>query len=250
MKVLLVEDEINAALKLNNILMKISSNITILEVCDSVESTSLWLNNHDQPDLIFMDIQLSDGISFEIFKQVTITCPIIFITAFNNFAIQAFEVNSIDYILKPYSIDQVTLAIEKYKTFHLKPAIKHNSTLFEELAKNYKPNYKTRFYTKLNHSVFAIQVEDIQYFIFEDNATILVNNDFKKFVLNYSLDALEKLLDPTRFFRINRQFIISFGSIIKMDISLKNRIQVNLKNDQREMVSRVKTKDFKDWLDV
>lgn len=249
MNILLIEDEITAAKKLISILEKIDKEIHVSEICNAVSSSVNWLKNHPQPDLIFMDIQLTDGISFEIFKQIEINCPIIFVTAFDNFALEAFRVNSVDYILKPYEIEHVKLALQKYDSYFQHTDKSIDSDIYFQLSKLIKPQYKKRFFTKLNHSAYTILTDDIQYFVFEDNATLLINASNKKFVINYSLDALENLLDPNKFFRINRQFIISLSCITKMDISMKNRIDVFFGRDKHELVSRQKTKSFKDWLD-
>jgi len=249
MKILILEDEIPAAKKLETMLFKIDPTIKILDVCESVEHAIRWFERHASPDLIFMDIQLTDGISFEIFNQIEITSPIIFVTAFDNFAIDAFRVNSVDYILKPYSVEQLRAALEKYKNYFQTNQTKNNPQVYEQLGHLFQPTYKKRFFTKLNHSAYSVLTDDILFFVSEDNATVLVNKENKKFIINYSLDTLEKLLDPSVFFRINRKYIIHISSITKMEISLRNRIDIFFQKDNHELVSRVKTRSFKEWLD-
>jgi len=250
MEILIVEDDLLAVARLETILAKIDQGINILHVCKTIKDTINWLKNNKQPNLIFLDIQLSDGVSFEIFKSIEITCPIIFITAFDNYAIEAFKVNSIDYILKPYSLKDVKNALLKYKNLNQKEPFNFNKGLFDELIQSIPLNYKSRFFSTINHTIYSIPVDEILYFNFEDNATILVNVDNRSFVINYSLDALEKYLDPKMFFRINRKFIIKIDSIKKMNLLSKSRIQVILKNNIKEVVSRSKSRSFKTWLNL
>jgi DNA-binding LytR/AlgR family response regulator len=250
MKILIVEDDLLAVSRLETILSKIDENINILQVCKTVKDTISWLKNNTQPNLMFLDIQLSDGVSFEIFKSVEITCPIVFITAFDNYAIEAFKVNSIDYILKPYSLDDVKNALLKYKNLQKNEIFTFNKSLFDELIQSIPLNYKSRFFSTINHTIYSIPIEEILYFNFEDGATTLVNINNKIFVLNYSLEALEKYLDPNLFFRINRKFIIKIDSIKKMNLLSKSRIQVVLNNNVKEVVSRSKSRSFKTWLNL
>lgn len=248
MKVLIVEDEAHAAEKLVGILNQLDAEIEVLDICHSVSNTIAWIKNNPSPDLIFMDIQLTDGLSLEVFKKVDISCPTIFITAFDKFAIQAFKVNSIDYILKPYSSDDVKQALEQHQ--RLQVDNERHTALYRQMAQKLTSNYKTRFFAKLNNNVYSIETTDVQYLKFEDKSTILVDHNNRKFVIDYSLDALTEILDPLSFFRINRQYIISFNSIEKMEISAKNRIEIKLFGvSKKEHVSRAKTNDFKIWLD-
>ncbi len=249
MNVLIVEDEIKAVNKLKRILKELDLGIAISGTCSSVSETIEWLNTNNIPDLIFLDIQLSDGISFELFKQIKIECPIIFVTAFDEFAIQAFKVNSIDYILKPYSIKEIKNSLDKLNNLSKTFNSSERELLYKELAKTFQPKFKTRFFTKLNNQIYSINSEDVITFKYEDSSTVLTDKDQRKYIIDYSLDALEKLLNPLHFFRINRQFIISYKSISKMMIDAKNRIKVHLINEEKtEDVSRAKTKEFKEWL--
>ncbi|HPF12279.1 MAG TPA: LytTR family DNA-binding domain-containing protein [Flavobacteriaceae bacterium] len=250
MKVFLVEDDLHAAKRLSSVLEEVDSTISIAGVCRSVKEAAQWLESHEAPDLIFLDIQLSDGISFELFHLVTITCPIIFLTAFDQYALEAFKVNSIDYILKPFAAEDLQKALSKYKTFYPSQRQAIEEEVMQELKKAFVPSYKSRFFAKINHTVYSIPTEEILYFCFEDNATVLVNNENRSFVINYSLDALESTMDPALFFRINRQCLIKIDSIKKMNLSSKSRMEVVLKNNKKELVSRSKTKDFRDWLDI
>lgn len=250
MKILLVEDEKQAALRLQSTLHKVDSSINIVGVCSSIKETLQWFKSHVTPDLMFLDIQLSDGVSFEIFKSLQIDCPIIFVTAFNNYALEAFKFFSLDYILKPYSQKDIQFALDKFQKLKNSQSPSINRKTFTELTKILVPQYKTRFFARINHTVYSIPISEIIYFTFEDNATILLRKDQKSFVINYSLDTLEEFLNPKQFFRINRKYIIQIDSIVKMNIISKSRIDVVLINNSKEMVSRSKSKNFRTWLDL
>ncbi|MCB0456138.1 MAG: LytTR family DNA-binding domain-containing protein [Flavobacteriaceae bacterium] len=248
MNILIVEDELHAAKRLLGMLKKVE-NVCILDVCTSVKETLSWLEANDPPDLLFLDIQLSDGISFEIFEKTTLLSPIIFVTAFNHYAIEAFKLNSIDYILKPYLQADIEKALDKYRKIYPVKNFSIEKEVIEALKKSFFPNYKSRFFVKLNHTVYSIAADDILFFQFEDQATVLRSKEGKSYVINYSLENLEKQLDPKKFFRINRKTIIHMESIKKMEVLSQNRIDITLLNHQKEIVSRAKTKDFKIWLD-
>ena len=250
MKVLIIEDEINAALRLKSILNKISQPIEIIEICESIRSSLIWFSKNPIPDLIFLDIQLSDGISFEIFKHIEINCPIVFVTAFDEYSIDAFKLNSLDYLLKPYTLEQVNRTIMKLSRINKYHQEKFDEVFFNKLSQSINPNYKSRFYAKKNESLRTIPVENILVFSHDYNTTTLIDIHLEKFVISYSLDSLEKRLDPKFFFRINRNYIIHIDSISTMNITHKSRITVYLKNNIEEIVSRGKTKAFKLWLDA
>jgi len=249
MNVLIVEDEKQAALRLQAILTNIDKAINIMAFTTSVKETIHWLQKNEKPDIIFLDIQLSDGTCFEIFDKISITIPIIFVTAFNKYAIDAFKVNSIDYILKPYSEKEVKRAINKFKKIHKNKENISYEKLYNQLSTYIKPTYKTRFFTRINRKIYTVLSKNIQYFYFEDNATILVDNNNKIYVINYSLENLENLLDPILFFRINRKTLININSITSINIFSKSRIEVTLHDAKKEIVSRSKTPAFKKWLD-
>jgi len=249
MKILIVEDEIQATLRLKSILNTIDKKISITGSVGSVKETINWLNSNDKPDLIFLDIQLSDGTCFEIFDKIKLLTPIIFITAFNQYAIDAFKVNSIDYILKPYSEKEIKKALNKFKNIYKSKNSIDYENLQRKLTELIQPNYKTRFFTRINRKVFTVFSKDILYFYFEDNATLLIDKNNKNFVINYSLENLENLIDPTVFFRINRKALININAITSINILSKSRIEVTLIDTKKEIVSRAKTPAFKNWLD-
>jgi len=254
MKVIVVEDEKKAAKRLIGILKQLKPDIDILAVFETVTDSVMWLNNHPHPDLIFLDIQLADGLSFEIFNQVEILKPIIFITAFDEYAIEAFKVNSIDFILKPFKPGDIQRAITKYSKYYNRPDspdLKNYIHSIQQIGSQLVPNYKNRFFVTMNNQAYSIPVKKIAYFIHEDKSVLLVNNTDQRYVINYTLDTLESLVDPTIFFRINRQFLIHIESILQIKNLAMGRISLDLRayNDALVTVSRSKTQIFKKWLD-
>ncbi len=250
MKVLIIEDEHLAADKLSRMLHEMDPDIEVLALLESVSESANWLSSNPAPDLIFMDIQLDDGISFEIFDSVKVTTPIIFTTAYNEYAIKAFKVNSVDYLLKPYTIKDLKSAIEKYKELH--EGSHFQSEKFEHLYRQLVKEYKTRFFVKIGTHFHSISVEEIACFFIRDRATFMKTLIGKNFDIDYSLDQVQKLVDPSRFFRINRNYVINIDSIADIISYSSNRLKIILKNFEHLddlLVSREKTSDFKKWLD-
>lgn len=250
MKVLIIEDERYAAHQLSTYLEHIPLEMEVLEVVESVRLSKEWLKNNAEPDLIFMDIQLSDGICFEIFQSRELLCPVIFTTAFDHYIINAFQANCIDYLLKPYTQEDVENALTKYEKLQARSEQIYNSAFVEKVIPSFQKNYKSRFFAKSGNQLFSIPIEEIAFFYTEDFSTLLVTTSSKRFVINFSLDQLEELLDPTLFFRINRQFLLHQQGIDTMEALGKGRIQLRLKhaNFSALMVSRGRTPEFKEWL--
>ncbi len=249
MKVLIIEDEHLAASKLEKMLMEIDSDIKVMARLESVIDSINWLNTNNKPDLIFMDIQLDDGICFEIFDSVKIETPIIFTTAYDSYAIKAFQVNSIDYLLKPIEEQALSKALDKYKSIYSSTKT-HDEKLkfvFDQMINN----YKTRFFVKIGNHFHSISVNEIQCFLIQERGTFLRTINGKKYDLDYSLDQIQKLVDPAKFFRINRNYLIHIESIQDIYSYSSNRLGVKLKMlDHLDMiVSREKVADFKKWLD-
>ena len=254
MRVIIIEDEQKASDRLTSILTAHHPSVNVLATIESVADSVQWLRNNPHPDLIFMDIQLADGLSFEIFKHVEIAIPVIFITAFDQFAIEAFKVNSIAYILKPFQPDDIDKAIQKFTRFFASREKSHIVNYLEglqALSGQFIPNYKNRFFVSLNKHSFSIPVTEIAYFIHEDKSVILVNTTGRRFVVNYTLETLESLVDPRMFFRINRSLFIQINSIKKITNLSTGRINLDLDGyaDNPVTVSRSKTSAFKNWLD-
>lgn len=250
MKVLIIEDEHLAADKLSRMLHQLDPDIEILAMLESVSESADWLASNIAPDLIFMDIQLDDGISFEIFDSVKVTTPIIFTTAYNEYAIKAFKVNSVDYLLKPYTPKDLKSAMDKYKTLHEEQHFQ--SEKFDHLYRQLVKSYKTRFFVKIGTHFHSVSVDDIACFFIRDRATFIKTVIGKNFDIDYSLDQVQKLVDPARFFRINRNYMINIDSIADIISYSSSRLKVVLKNFEHLddlLVSREKTSDFKKWLD-
>ena len=250
MKCIIIEDEAPAAKRLKRLLADSSVDFEILATLDSIESSVAWLDKNISPDLIFMDIHLADGYSFEVFNQVEIASPVIFTTAYDEYALKAFEVNSIDYLLKPVDEKKLERSIEKLKRLKGEPG---NQVNIEELIKsfNVKKAYKSRFLIKLPERLITVEESQTAYFMASGKLVLLTTRDNRHFPVDQSLDELESALDPTRFFRINRQFIAGFDSIKGIYPFFNGKLKVELEPRQKDnvFVSRVKAGAFKRWLD-
>ena len=250
MKVLIIEDEKPAADKLKRMLTDKVEGIIILDILETVEGSINWFMNNPAPDLIFMDIQLNDGISFEIFESVKITAPVIFTTAYDEYAIRAFKVNSIDYLLKPIEAVALLKSIEKFRTLYPTGKTDHNKIdlLYSQLVKK----FKTRFFIKFGSHCRSVMTEDIKYFFIVERSTFMKTFPGKIFDVDYSLDQTENMLDPEKFFRINRKFIINLAAIIDIITWSSNRLKIKLTNEEDNLdmvVSREKVAEFKKLLD-
>jgi DNA-binding LytR/AlgR family response regulator len=250
MRVLIIEDEHLAADKLSRMLHELDPHIQILATLESVSESANWLADNPAPDLIFMDIQLDDGISFEIFEAVKITAPIIFTTAYNEYAIKAFKVNSVDYLLKPFAEEELRAAIDKYKQLH--SGLNIQSEKIDYLYRQLVKEYKSRFIVKIGTHFHSVSIDEIACFFIRERATFIKTIVGKNLDIDYSLDQVQKLVDPTRFFRINRNYVINIDSISDIISYSSNRLKIVLKNFEHLddlLVSREKTSEFKKWLD-
>lgn len=249
MNVLIIEDEKVAAERLAGFIKQYDPTFKIFGPLQSVKRTVEWFENNPHPELIFMDIQLSDGLSFEIFEQTEVRSPVIFTTAYDEYALRAFKVNSIDYLLKPLDFDELSRAIHKFRESN--HPVNHDSAVFESILNTLSNNYKNKFVIKVGERLKVFTTEQIQCFYSMEKAVFLQNFEGRDYAINYSLDQLEEILDPTRFFRINRKFIIGF-SALKDIISFSNsRLQVKLINNHSDdlVVSRERVQKFKQWLE-
>ncbi len=252
MKALIIEDESLAAERIGSLLKKYNPSFEIVGIIDSVEEALKWFDEFPMPDLLIADIHLSDGQSFEIFKKINITSPVIFITAFDQYAIQAFKVNSIDYLLKPVSMAELTSALDKlikYKSGMNRVSSIDLGSLLRSI-KDFQKSYKTRFLVKFGDHIQFKLLDEIAYFYADDKLVFLVTVENKKYLIDYTLEELEDLLDPNIFYRLNRKFIIKLDSFKDIRIYSKNRLQVFLKPhyDNEIYVSRDKVASFKSWL--
>jgi two-component system, LytTR family, response regulator LytT len=254
MKVLIIEDEQHATQRLINLLNETGRQIEIVETLDSIESSIKWLRENAEPDVIFLDIQLADGLSFAIFDQVEVKSPVIFATAYDEYAIKAFEINSIDYLLKPIKLERLEASLEKLE--RLRPSLSPDqiTAQLQNMILDYherNKTYRSRFLVNKADSMIPIASEDIAYLYTEEKVVFLVTRDNRRFMLNYSLDQLEKQLNPVSFFRINRQFIIAMRSIHKIHNYFNYKLKVELTpvSEHEVIVSRQKVAEFKEWLD-
>lgn len=251
MKVIIIEDEKWAAELLTNLVKEYDPDIEVLQVIDSVKKSVKWFNENEAPDLALMDIQLADGISFEIFEKTIVECPVIFTTAFNEYAVRAFKVNSIDYLLKPIDPDDLSAALDKYKKIHTGKQVFPQSQDFDNLLKTLTNNYKQRFVIKVGDHIKSISVDDVLYFYSLEKATYLHTANNRNYAIDYSVEQVESLIDPEKFFRINRRYLIamnSFGDIISYSNS-RLKIELLHSDDQDVIVAREKVRSFKKWLD-
>jgi len=249
-KVLIIEDEQPAAKRLEKLLLEVAPDLQIVQRCDSIESGVNYLKLAALPDLIMLDVQLGDGLSFEIFRQIEISCPVIFTTAFDEYAIKAFELNSIDYLLKPISKEKLAKSVEKFKKLSQQSVRADWQTLSTLLDKE-KRDYKQRFRVYVGEHLHSVQTSEIAYFYTIEKSTFLVTKTGKNFSVDFSLEKLESMLSPTDFFRINRQFLISFGSIKKIAVLSKSRIKLTLEplSTEETLISTARTHEFREWLD-
>ena len=254
MKVIIVEDEQIAANRLEKLLLASSREIDVLAKLDTVKSTVEWLGKFKSPDLIFMDIQLADGLCFEIFDLVEITCPVIFTTSYDHYAIRAFKVNSIDYILKPLDPGELYNAINKFeflKHNYAEKSSPESIALQDAINMLEKKSHKERFIVKVGEHIKSIAIEEINHFISQEKATFAHTTDGRKYLLDYTLDQIVELVDPQRFFRINRKYIISINGFDDIISYSNSRLKIHLKFEKTmdAIVSRERVPDFKKWLD-
>ncbi len=254
MKVLIIEDEPLAQNELKRLLDKTDKSINVLDCIDSVEDSVEWLTANAAPDLIFMDIQLSDGLSFDIFRKIEVKAPVIFTTAYDEYAIQAFKVNSIDYLLKPVKQAELENALKKFKSLHEKPEQGQpviSIEQIEQLLNAGLQKYKSRFIAKVGDLLKHIEVSEIAYLKAEDNEVVLVTKSNSRYIIDYTLDQLGGMLDPNQFFRVNRSYLVTIGSIGKISKYFNSRLhlELNPKTEDTVLISRVRVPDFLKWMD-
>ncbi len=250
MKVIIIEDEKLSAEHLQNLLKRIDPAIEVIATIDTVKKALETFAGGVNADLLFVDIHLADGLSFEIFSKIAIDTPVIFTTAYDEYAIKAFKLNSVDYLLKPIGKDDLKAALDKYN----KLTKVNRASIVEDFAIAYKElnkQYKNRFMVKMGDAITTIKTEDIAHFIFEDGLVMVVTGSGMRYALDYTLDNLETIVSPDIFFRINRKVIVNINSIQKVSPYFNSRLRLNsgeLKDDDA-IVSRERVNDFKKWLD-
>jgi DNA-binding LytR/AlgR family response regulator len=252
MKVLIIEDEPQAAKRLETLMRELEPDALVLGKIDSVVKSVEWLKSNPPPELILMDIQLADGISFSIFEQCEVKSPVIFTTAFDAYALKAFKVNSIDYILKPVDKDELGKALLKFRG--IVKSIPETKILLSNIGQAVQmltKKYKSRFMIKVGEHLKTIESENILYFFSQDKASFCYTTDSRSLIIDYSMDQLEEMMDPLRFFRINRKYLISSASISDIISYTNSRLKIKIKGVQEDdgIVARERVQDFKAWLD-
>ena len=250
MKILIVEDEELAVKKLQKTLATVDPEANVVGTTDSIKSTVQWLKENPKPDLILMDIELADGQSFEIFNITEVKSPVIFTTSYDEYALKAFKVNSVDYLLKPIQKEELQAALNKFKQIKGIADINIDS-LVKELQQKLQPKeYRKRFLVKYGQKLVSVEIDEIAYFYSDGRLNFFKTGDNKKFVVDYTMDELEEMLDAEKYFRISRSFYVSVNSIDKIDDYFGNRLVLGLKPavDKEALVSREKVTEFKKWM--
>ena len=257
MKILIVEDEDLAVKKLKKTLAGVDDSAEIVGETDSIKATVQWLESNPNPDLILMDIELADGQSFEIFNHTEVKSPVIFITSYDEYALKAFKVNSVDYLLKPVQKEDLQAALDKFREMKkiYAPEKEATSINLEVLVKELQQKlgskeFRKRFLVKLGQKLVSVEVDEIAYFFSDGRLNFFKTFDTKKYVVDYTMDELNNMLDPEKFFRISRSFYISVGSVAQIHDYFGNRLMLQLKpeTEKEAIVSREKVSEFKTWL--
>src|SRR6476660_3379736 len=257
MKIFIVEDEELAVKKLRKTLQQVDETAEVVGEADSIKSAVEWMENNHDPDLILMDIELADGQSFEIFNLTQVKSPVIFITSYDEYALKAFKVNSVDYLLKPVEKEDLETALGKYrdmkKMYAAEP--KQSSLDFDGLVKELQQKlqlkeYRKRFLVKHAQKLVSVEIDEIAYFFSDGRLNFFKTFDNRKFVVDYTMDELEEMLDPERYFRISRSFYVSINSIDQIHDYFGNRLLLHLKPevDKEAIISRERVTEFKNWM--
>ncbi len=255
MNVLIIEDEERSARQLERLLKKYDPAVQVLAQLPSVRESVAWLSKPGNgqpplPELILMDIHLEDGLAFSIFDQISLTVPIIFTTAYDEYTIKAFKVNSIDYLLKPIDYEELAAALDKFKSLRSVAASPDVASLLQLMQQFREPPYKERFMISIGTKIRSVETGDIAYFFSEEKATFLMTREGQLLALEYSLDQLTGMVNPTQFFRVNRQFLVARSGIQLIHTYSAGKLKVDLRPVSRQevFVSQSRLSDFKDWL--
>jgi DNA-binding LytR/AlgR family response regulator len=249
MNAIIIEDEKLSADHLCNLLQKADPSTRVMAVFDSIRSSIEAFRGGLKADLLFVDIHLGDGLSFEIFNEISIDIPIIFTTAFDEFAIRAFKLNSVDYLLKPVGFDELQCALEKFARLNRK----NWPVMLDNIVNSYQimnKQYKQRFMVKIGETIISVKAADISHFLFEDGIVLLITRTNNLYPIDFTLDQIESMVDPAEFFRINRKVIISINGIQKTGSYFNSRLKITspLLQADYSIVSRERVNDFKVWL--
>jgi len=251
-KVVIIEDEYPSAERLHKLVMKVDQDVEIVASLESIQEANKWLDEHETPNLILSDIQLSDGLSFQIYDYRLIKCPIIFTTSYDEYALKAFKVQGIDYLLKPIKETELSTALKKYRQMYSGfSSAEYNSNLNELIGQLMPKSYKSRFLIKFGEQLIPVQEEQINYFYTTNQLVCLVKSDGTSHIVDYKLEELEGMLNPDTFFRINRQFIARMSSIHKIHQHFNGKLKLDLIPNCKEevLVSKEKVPVFRRWLE-
>ena len=251
MKTVIIEDEKIAAQSLKNVISQLDKNIEVVSILQTVEDSVEWLTNNPQPDLLFVDIHLADGSSFSIFEKLKVDCPIIFTTAYDEYALKAFEVNSIDYLLKPINKDDLQRALNKYKNLKGQGSVVDYMSVVNQLLAhaNAVNNYKEYFLVPERDKLIPLATKDIAFIYIDLKLIKAVTYSGKVYYMNQNLDELMSQLNPKKFFRANRQYIIAHEAVKDISIWFGNKISINLivPTEEKIIVSKARVSEFKNW---
>ncbi|TNJ45192.1 response regulator transcription factor [Tamlana fucoidanivorans] len=254
MKVVIVEDEIAASENLTYLINSIDSNIEIVKVLDSVKASVAFFATKPQVDLVFMDIHLADGISFEIFDQITLNLPVVFTTAYDQYAMKAFKVNSIDYLLKPISEEDLSEAINQFKAQQKQEATLDESQIrgIMQLIQSKNKTYKSTYLVHHRDELVPLKTEDIAYFYIETGIVKAVTNTNKPYIIDKKLEDIENELDPEYFHRINRQFVVNKNAVVNIKFYFNGKLILNVNPSFKEriVVSKAKASEVKNWMNM
>lgn len=253
MKVLIIEDEPQAVQRIERLVLELAPDAHIVGSLDSIKQSVNWFSSQSAPDLVLMDIQLADGVSFQIFEQCKVEAPVIFTTAYNEYALRAFKVNSIDYLLKPIDKSELKAALEK---FYARKGMWMDTPdkMLERInlaMQTLTRKHKERFVIKVGEHLRSIEASEILFFFSLEKATFAQTRDGRKHIIDFTMDQLEEVVDPSRFFRINRKYLVAIDAIRDMISYTNSRLRLELKTseDKEVVVARERVQQFKDWLD-
>jgi DNA-binding LytR/AlgR family response regulator len=252
MRVLIIEDEPQAAQRIEKLIIELIPAASVLDKLDSVKKSVQWFKSNPKPDLALMDIQLADGLSFQIFEQVEVNCPVIFTTAYDEYALKAFKVNSIDYILKPVDKGDLQMALTKLNTLtHSTKEANNLQDNINQVISLLSKKYKERFIVKVGEHLRTISVKDILYFYSQDKTTFCHTQENRTLILDFTLEQLELMVDPESYFRVNRKYFVRTEAIKDMISHTNSRLKLVLigSTDNDVIVARERVQEFKQWLD-
>jgi DNA-binding LytR/AlgR family response regulator len=251
MKILIIEDEPQTAFDLAQTIVRVDADSEITGMIDSVQNAVSYLKTSAMPELIYMDIQLADGLSFNIFEQIRITCPVIFCTAYDEYALHAFKLNGVDFILKPFDQKAIQKSLEKINLLkaHFRKETQYTD-LVSNLLKTMKPSSKSCFLVNYKGKMLPVSTSDIAYFFIADEMTFIFTFSEQKYIINHSLEEIEKMVDPIQFFRANRQYLLNFTSIREVETFFNRKlvVKLNVKCSGQILVGKLKVTDFRTWL--